>query len=81
MNRRSFLRGIGVGLLALNSVNGLKGMVEALAFDNLLAKRSISVYETMMMDYWLGSPQIVVIADGRIVWAGPSPYPDGLPPS
>lgn len=30
MNRRSFLRGLGIGLLTLNSLTGIKGLIGAL---------------------------------------------------
>ena len=30
MNRRSFLRGLGIGLLTLNSLTGIKGLIGSL---------------------------------------------------
>ena len=103
MNRRSFLKGIGVGLLALNSISGLKSVVETLAFFEKklikvttewivpplvesvynalpLTKHFIAMKRKLADDVLLNDPRIVVTADGKVVWDGPSPYPDGLPP-
>lgn len=88
MNRRLFLKGLGVGLLALNSISGLKGAVEALGFgcevkttirQILIKPRSMGM--TWMVDkIFKQDPLIVTLTDKNILWAGPSPYPDGLPP-
>lgn len=90
MNRRSFLKGIGVGLLALNSVSGLKSVVETLAFERetygygrmeLIVEQFMSMKNKLVADVLTNDPRIEVTTGGKLLWSGPSPYPDGLSPS